>query len=389
MIPAGRLEGGTHARCWALVRLLVRPVTWVKPEYSRADVNRAGKVLIESGGAMRRTEARRVVANWRSAHGYPLHALTNTLANRCDSILDGRGIVTRRLKRLVSIENKLLRRPHTRATQIQDLGGCRVILPTIADVRTLQAIYEARKKGVFTLHRTDDYITHPKSSGYRSLHLVYRYESEKKPDWQNMRVELQMRSALQHMWATAVEAASFFLGQDLKAGESEGEGNPQWLRFFVLMGHWIAFEEWSPSVPNVDIHTPEEFPEELAALANDLDVDNRLAYWAASFKFIGQHAQGMKSAHRFLVHMDVNEQTVQLQGFSKREGARASDIYSGLEIQYADDPNHHVILVTARSYNVLKQGYPGFFADTTGFREVVARAMKMAEKLRIKDPVVE
>ena len=365
-------------------------VTWVKPEYSRADVNRAGKVLIESGGAMGRTEARRVVANWRSAHGYPLHALTNTLANRCDSILDGRGIVTRRLKRLVSIENKLLRRPHTRTTQIQDLGGCRVILPTIADVRTLHDVYKSKNRGgVFTLHRTDDYITHPKSSGYRSLHLVYRYESEKKPDWQNMRVELQMRSALQHEWATAVEAASFFLGQDLKAGELEGEGSPQWLRFFVLMAHWAAFEEMSPFVPNVQMDKPEGFLEELVALASDLDVDGLLLGWASSFQFLGRYSSEVKSAHRFMVHMDAEKRTTTLAGFSEREEALASDTYSDLEIQYADDPNHHVVLVTAASYKVLRQGYPGFFADTTKFRQVVARALKMAEKLGIKDPVVE
>ena len=363
-------------------------MAWVKPEYSKGHVNRAGKALIESGHAMDRTEARRVLANWRSAHGYPLHALANTLSNRCESMLPGGGIVTRRLKRLVSIENKLLRRPHTRATQIQDLGGCRVILPTIADVHALQAIYETRKKGVFSLHRTDDYITHPKSSGYRSLHLVYRYESDKKPDWQNMRVELQMRSALQHRWATAVEAASFFLGQDLKAGESEGEGSPRWLRFFVLMANWTAFEEWSSFVPGVGGQTPEAFLEELTALANDLDVDSRLAYWAASFRFIGQHAQGVKSAHRFLVNMDVNERTVKLQGFSEREEALASDTYSALEIEYADDPNHHVILVTAGSYNLLKQGYPGFFADTTGFRKVVARALE-SNIDEVKSPVVE
>ena len=359
-------------------------VTWVKPEYSRADVNRAGKVLIESDGAVSRTEARRVVANWRSAHGYPLHALTNTLANRCDSILDGRGIVTRRLKRLVSIENKLLRRPHTRATQIQDLGGCRVILPTIADVRTLHDVYESKNRGVFTLHRTDDYITYPKSSGYRSLHLVYRYESKNKLEWQNMRVELQMRSALQHEWATAVEAASFFLGQDLKAGESEGEGSPQWLRFFVLMAHWTAFEERSPFVPNVQMDKSEEFLEELAALASDLDVDDLLLGWASSFHLLGRYASDVRSAHRFIVHMDAGKRTTTLRGFSERQEALASDTYSDLEIQYADNPNHHVVLVTAASYKVLTQGYPGFFADTTRFRQVVARALKMAEELGIK-----
>ena len=349
-------------------------VAWVEPEYSRGEINRAGKTLIGSSDADERNRARVILGNWRSAHGYPLHALTQTLRNRSKEVAGGKGIVTQRRKRLVSVEHKLLRRPHTRATQIQDLGGCRIILPTIDDVRELQAIYGQRGSRVFDFHREDDYIENPKESGYRSLHLVYRYASDKKQAWRNMRVELQMRSGLQHMWATAVEAVSFFTGQDLKASE----GDARWLRFFALMAHWTAFEERSAMVPGVPKDGPERFEEELEMLVNELDVDKGLAGWATSFRFLGQYSEEVRVAKSFLVHLDTEKAVVDLRGFREREEALASDAYSELEIAYADDPNHHVVLVTAESYKVLKQGYPGFFADTTRFRQVVGRAMAMA-----------
>ena len=162
-------------------------------------------------------------------------------------------------KRLVSIENKLRRRPNTRATQIQDIGGCRIIVPDIKHVHEMHALYLTSRSHVFKLHRTDDYIEYPKkNTGYRSLHLVYKYNSPQKPPWSNMRVELQIRSVYQHAWATAVEAVSFFTGQDLKAGE----GDKGWLRFFLLMANWIAFEEGCSVVPGIPME-PKDFFEEL------------------------------------------------------------------------------------------------------------------------------
>jgi Region found in RelA / SpoT proteins len=349
-------------------------VPWVKPQHSRNAVSRAGKLLITSRDAVERTEARRVLANWRSAHGWPLHVLTQTLRNRCETCLEGRGLVTQRLKRLVSIENKLLRRPHTRATQIQDLGGCRVVLRRIEDVRLLYKVYQERAGGAFSIHHVDDYIAKPKTSGYRSLHLVHRYESDKKPEWRNMRIELQMRTEKQHQWATAVEAASFFLGQDLKAGEAEGEGDKQWLRFFFLMANFTAILEQSNIHPDIG-GSLKDFLKELLDLYRALDVDNLLSGWAASFKFLGKY---VKAAHRFLVHMDVVKHEVAIFGFAEREEAIAAARYAELEIEYADDPNQHVVLVSAASYKLLQQGYPGFFADTEAFRRSVGLAHQSA-----------
>ena len=152
-------------------------------------------------------------------HGYPLNALTTTLRQRAGRVTDS-FLVASRLKRLVSIEHKLLRRQQVRATQIQDIGGCRVVLSSMKEVQALYTIYQKRSSRVFFRHRVDDYIERPKrDTGYRSLHMVYIYDSPRKPIYRNMRVELQIRSQLQHAWANAVETVAFFEGHDLKAGE--------------------------------------------------------------------------------------------------------------------------------------------------------------------------
>ena len=61
-----------------------------------------------------------------------------------------------------------------------------------------------------------------------------------------MRIEIQLRSRLQHAWTAAVETMGTASGQALKSSE----GDEGWLRFFVLMASEIAFSEGFPLVPD-------------------------------------------------------------------------------------------------------------------------------------------
>ena len=86
----------------------------------------------------------------------------------------------------------------------------------------------------------DDYISAPKASGYRGVHLMYRYKSDKKKTiYNDLKIEMQIRSRYQHAWATAVETVGIFVGQALKTSM----GDDRWLRFFALMGSAIAIRE--------------------------------------------------------------------------------------------------------------------------------------------------
>jgi hypothetical protein len=87
-----------------------------------------------------------------------------------------------------------------------------------------------------------------KKDGYRGIHVVARYhprKSEREP-WDGHRVEIQMRTRLQHAFSTAVETVTAFTRQPLKFGA----GPVEWRRFFSLMGSALALREGTESVPD-------------------------------------------------------------------------------------------------------------------------------------------
>lgn len=212
---------------------------WAEPQYeSKGQVDRAGKLLINPESAENADDiltAFSVINNWRAVHSYPLHIAKVTLKARADSV-SKRAISAQRLKRLSSIAAKLKRNPHMKLTQMQDIGGCRAIMPKMKVLRELIASYETAiaknppekettKQKIqirSVLVEKYDYITNPKPDGYRSHHYVFKYQTAAKAKakqiYNGLRVEIQLRTKLQHAWATSVEAISTFTEQALKSG---------------------------------------------------------------------------------------------------------------------------------------------------------------------------
>ena len=140
-----------------------------------------------------RLHAVAVVNPWRASHARPLDTFRNNLRRRM-----GRGgVVAQRLKRLPSIVSKLERLPRIRLSRMQDIGGCRAIVSNADDSFTLAADLGASRMR-HELVRYQNYIDNPRATGYRGLHLIYAYNSDRTTDWQGLQIEIQIRSQLQH-----------------------------------------------------------------------------------------------------------------------------------------------------------------------------------------------
>lgn len=339
-------------------------MAWVTPQFSRGQVDAAGRELVaDEFDADRFLHALDVINNWRSSHSFPLNTFQTTLRNKGRKI-DQECLVAQRIKRLSSVALKLRRFQGLRLSQIQDIGGCRIVLPTVDAVRELVDTYR-RSQIKHTLARTDDYLTRPQESGYRGVHLIYKYFSDKSAVYNDLKIEVQVRSQYQHAWATAVETAGTFLNQSLKSSLGEAD----WLRFFCLMGSAIAFEEGTPPVDG----TPSEYGElidQIQDLAARLDVVNRLEVFGQALQFFEEERDGQY----YLLELDPVERRVVVRSYPRGELERAQDDYLEAE-KRTEDTSSDAVLVSVDSLASLQRAYPNYFLDTRVFIGLVRDAL--------------
>ena len=213
---------------------------WKKSGYTKKEINDAGKQIINKNlSSEERKRCIAIIDNWRAAHAYPMNTFAIHLKHLVGEIPNA--LVVQRLKRLDTIIKKLERFPSMQLYRMQDLGGCRVIVPKIEDVYNV--VSSLRKSRIRHIeHNYKDYIATPNpNTGYRGYHLIYNYKSDKKTDYNGMQVEVQIRTQLQHLWATAVETVGLFTDNGLKFNQ----GSQDWLQFFKYASALFAIEEMS------------------------------------------------------------------------------------------------------------------------------------------------
>ena len=115
---------------------------------------------------------------------------------------------------------------------MQDIGGCRIILSNLKNVDRL--IKTLKKERLFELR--NDYIRNPKEDGYKSIHLIGKFKNS---EGELRSIELQIRTKVQHSWATAVEIVDLFTNQSLKSNS----GKTIWKDFFKYTSHQFSLLE--------------------------------------------------------------------------------------------------------------------------------------------------
>lgn len=343
---------------------------WKEPEYTKAQINSAGLVVRNPDATTAEIqEARTVIDNWRAAHAYPLHVFYMNLRGKANSRTDI--IVAERLKRLDSIVDKLQREPTMELYRMQDLGGCRMILPSIEDVY----MYSERFQNSRIRHEAKtpkDYIKTPKTSGYRSLHLIYRFQTDT-PEKQifnqyPMLIELQFRTHLQHIWATAVEAIGLFTNQALKSGQ----GDDSVKRFFVLVSSLFALREGCPVVPRT-VADERELVSEIEMIDNQHHIIDMLRAIQLAVDSEAEKKQDKKGY--YILQLNYNTHLLNKIYFRPSEIEKASMTYDYLESMRGNEPID-IVLVRASSFSTVKEAYPNYFMDIGEFVKLVEEYLK-------------
>ncbi|NDV73308.1 RelA/SpoT domain-containing protein [Burkholderia cenocepacia] len=335
------------------------------PHFSRKGVTRAGNILIQPDGAVTAiaaAEALSLVNHWRSCHLYPINTFQSTLRARLKKMCPD-ALVAQRLKRVPSIVSKLERNPGMQLARMQDIGGLRAVVNSMSQVRTLRNLY-VNGNLTHELVDEDDYIAAPKASGYRSVHLIYRYNNPAVTLYNGLCLELQIRTRRQHAWATAVETMGTFIDHALKANE----GPEEWLQFFQVASAAIAHMEKCAPAEAFQAMKPQAVWADFVQRADRLEVVRKLRAFAVAANAISQDTSG-GSYH--LVVLDAEKRVVTVSSYGTRRIEEAHHEYARAEEQAREDGNLQVVLVNTDSIESLRRAYPNYFLDTNQFLSII------------------
>ncbi len=328
---------------------------------TKNSVRTAGKNAARAGSVSKVARADlEILDDWRRAHLRPLSAIAMWLRKPS---LEFTGLApAQRLKRRDTLLDKIITGRAKDASTMHDLGGCRLIFPTIDTLNEFRGYLEHRSRARHKLlydPEKYDYIANPKLSGYRGVHYVYGYSPSAgdRADLRGLKIEVQLRTSAQHAWATAVEIADLVSDTRIKFED----GTSEYGRFFSLASELIAryHEGMRSCLPDIsDDELLAEFRElegkiglldRLARLREQGDVSNIKQHTVLAFRF---------------------DDTVDIYGYTKASRAVEK------ERELLDDETcANVVYVRASTPRSIRSSYRNYLTNPEDFVELLENAI--------------
>ena len=185
------------------------------------------------------------------------------------------------------------------------------------------------------------------------------------------RVEIQIRTRIQHSWATGVEAAGAIYGEDYKSPETfvpSEVPSKNVERFFCLSSGLLALKEGCPTAENV--------PDSKAELLREfLDLENRKQILEdlteatdSSFRSV-QAGLGNPDADSslYVLEYDREAQVLYATPFPAADIDRAISYYNRNEEEEIFFPKRDTVLVYATSPEYLSAAFPNYSTNLGEF----------------------
>ena len=351
-------------------------------KYSKKKIDKAARLIRHGCAGSERDGAILAIQNFREAHLYPLMLIKNHLV-RTSNKVSKKTIVARRLKRLPTIIDKL-ERPTLdgmgvnaiKLTRMQDIGGCRAIVKDLAELLALKSRLE-QSKSVHRIIDIDEYLK-PKATGYGGVHLIYScfHNAEEGHDYKKRKIEVQLRTEMQHAWATSLEIIDTLKGFELKTST---KGNDDWREFFRLAGDLVAHEEGACKMPAIELGNTII---NLVKLNGELDVVRLITGYSTTLQITGsknfpktRSPQGL-----FLVTMQnstskttkASQKIVEVSATHYPQ-SMTEEALDGLSRAEADEDIFMAILASSSDIKALKKAYPNYFGATNKFTKFISK----------------
>lgn len=244
-------------------------------------------------------------------------------------------------------------------------------------IRSLRTKPEFRPRGSSV--RFKDYIKNPKADGYRSYHIIGNFPDSVKKTY---RIEVQIRTKIQHYWATALEIIDLFTNQSLKTNQ----GKKAWSDFFVQISSQFAAMDDIHLFYNQDntkklkLYSSKLVEDknlassflDVVQMSKKLKVIEKLNAFANSLQIVDQALKDIKVSGYILIKIDLKEHLLNYEIYEESDSKEAEFKYTEAEKESAEkQSNTMVALVYTDHVDEIKQAYPNFFADSSQFIELL------------------
>lgn len=328
---------------------------------TKSAVRRAGEELRAAPSPFADVRAAEVVNRWREAHLEPLQLALDAVHQNAAEL---HAPVAGRIKKFDTIVDKLARFPSAKLDRFYDIAGCRVVVTDLNELEMLCSRIESTLDCDVNQSRKRNYVAEGcrPESGYRGRHLILRFDGLE--CGLRLSVELQVRTEMQHLWATAVELYDRARGTRLKFGER----NPTSWEFFRRASEVIRRLEEHEEVDAGEIRRM--FP-----ISDGIAVSQRIIRELTEASEASTLVNSsLKDKFEFCVIDFVpSEQYMSLVSVDSMSAIRQYSLHEKVTYLGEDDIDipHDTVLVRGQSADQLSMLYPNYFGDISPFLRLV------------------
>ncbi|MCB5411880.1 RelA/SpoT domain-containing protein [Pseudogemmobacter faecipullorum] len=322
---------------------------------SKTKIDKAGRYLSDSNRDYdeEMLELEGVFDEYRKKHLDPLTKLTLEL----QGWLQERGgdyYIAQRLKRKPQILRKL-NRFSVRLTQLQDIGGCRIIVDDNNDVNKLFDFISGKlnDSNFAKVARVTDYREAGRDdTGYRALHIILEVSGKM--------LELQIRSKIQHYWSESIERTSVIYGFRLK----EKEGDPLVIDYFKEFSNCLHEVEVSRQIPTKMELTLQEKREMAEAIINSASRKGQISGFINENVILSMSQMEKSKAGHFnnwILVFDWTDGNFVTWEMVSRDSDAATEAYLRYESEFPEDENKEVVMIGTSNVSNIQHTHSHYF----------------------------
>jgi len=294
-----------------------------------------------------------VLDEYRKSHLEPLTEVTLKLQEWLSAFKQNY-YIAQRLKRKPQILRKL-KRFSIRLSQLQDIGGCRIIFESNDILESFLPFLKEKlsKSRYFTIERETDYREKGRDdSGYRAVHLIVSRS--------DVKLEIQLRSRIQHYWAESIERTSVIYGYLLK----ELEGDPIVLSYFKQSSnvfHEIECKRKPTSDQANDLDDLRKRSEEIIRSSDKMNVFDSYVNESFIKAMISRESSLRTTFHNWMIVFNWNTGAFMNWEITGRNPDIAIKKYSEYEKKWKANEGYEVVMIGSSDVSTIRQTHSHYF----------------------------